>query len=212
MARIVITSGPTRQYLDPVRYLTNASSGRMGAALAQAALDLGHEVIVISGPVSIRYPSAAQVVDVVTTQEMLDATKLAFENADGLVGAAAPCDYMPKQVETHKLSKTGDVLHLALIETPDIVATLGTAKRRDQWVVGFALETEDIRFRAIVKMSRKCCDMIVSNSASAMNSEDNSVEVILRDGTILEQITGTKPLVANGILSHIQKQLIERAR
>lgn len=212
MARIVITSGPTRQYLDPVRYLTNASSGRMGAALAQAALDLGHEVIVISGPVSIRYPSAAQVVDVVTTQEMLDATKLAFENADGLVGAAAPCDYMPKQVETHKLSKTGDVLHLALIETPDIVASLGTAKRRDQWVVGFALETEDIRFRAIVKMSRKCCDMIVSNSASAMNSEDNSVEVILRDGTILEQITGTKPLVANGILSHIQKQLIERAR
>jgi len=212
MARIVITSGPTRQYLDPVRYLTNASSGRMGAALTQAALDLGHEVIVISGPVSIRYPSAAQVVDVVTTQEMLDATKLAFENADGLVGAAAPCDYMPKQVETHKLSKTGDVLHLALIETPDIVASLGTAKRRDQWVVGFALETEDIRFRAIVKMSRKCCDMIVSNSASAMNSEDNSVEVILRDGTILEQITGTKPLVANGILSHIQKQLIERAR
>ena len=83
---------------------------------------------------------------------------------------------------------------------------------RDQWVVGFALETEDIRFRAIVKMSRKCCDMIVSNSASAMNSEDNSVEVILRDGTILEQITGTKPSVANGILSHIQKQLIERAR
>jgi phosphopantothenoylcysteine decarboxylase/phosphopantothenate--cysteine ligase len=212
MARIVITSGPTRQYLDPVRYLTNASSGRMGAALAQAALDLGHEVIVVSGPVSIRYPSAAQVVDVVTTQEMLDATKLAFENADGLVGAAAPCDYMPKQVETHKLSKTGDVLHLALIETPDIVASLGTAKRRDQWVVGFALETEDVRFRAIVKMSRKCCDMIVSNSASAMNSEDNSVEVILRDGTILEQITGTKPLVANGILSHIQKQLIERAR
>ncbi|MEI7460962.1 MAG: phosphopantothenoylcysteine decarboxylase [Pirellula sp.] len=212
MARIVITSGPTRQYLDPVRYLTNASSGRMGAALAQAALDLGHEVIVISGPVSIRYPSAAQVVDVITTQEMLDATKLAFEKADGLVGAAAPCDYMPKQVETHKLSKTGDVLHLALIETPDIIATLGTAKRRDQWVVGFALETEDIRFRAIVKMSRKCCDMIVSNSASAMNSEDNSVEVILRDGTILEQITGTKPSVANGILSHIQKQLIERAR
>lgn len=212
MARIVITSGPTRQYLDPVRYLTNASSGRMGAALAQAALDLGHEVIVISGPVSIRYPSAAQVVDVVTTQEMLDATKLAFEKADGLVGAAAPCDYMPKQVETHKLSKTGDVLHLALIETPDIIATLGTAKRRDQWVVGFALETEDIRFRAIVKMSRKCCDMIVSNSASAMNSDDNSVEVILRDGTILEQITGTKPSVANGILSHIQKQLIERAR
>ena len=212
MARIVITSGPTRQYLDPVRYLTNASSGRMGVALTQAALNLGHDVIVVSGPVSIVYPSEAQVIDVLTTQDMLDATKSAFEDADGLIGAAAPCDYMPKQVEIQKMSKTGEGLQLALIETPDIIATLGATKLRKQWVVGFALETEDIRFRAIVKMSRKCCDMIVSNSPSAMNSDDNSVEVILRDGTILEQLTGPKSLVASGILSHIQTHLIERTR
>ncbi len=210
MAQIVITSGPTRQYLDPVRYLTNGSSGRMGAALAQAAIELGHAVTVVSGPVAISYPSAAKVVDVVTTQEMLEATRIAFHAADGLIGAAAPCDYMPKQIEKHKLSKTGEGLHLSLIETPDIVATLGALKLASQWVVGFALETEDIRFRAIVKMSRKCCDMMVSNSAEAMNADDNSVEVILRDGRILGSLTGPKSVVARGILSHIQKNLIDR--
>ncbi len=210
MARIVITSGPTRQYLDPVRYLTNGSSGRMGAALVQATLDLGHEVTVISGPVSISYPAAAKIVNVVSTHEMLEATHSAFQTADGLIGAAAPCDYMPRQVEKHKLTKTGEGLQLCLIETPDIIATLGSSKRAHQWVVGFALETEDIRFRAIVKMSRKCCDMIVSNSAKAMNAEDNSVEVILRDGSILGQLTGPKSKVACGILSHIQKHLIAK--
>ncbi len=210
MARIVITSGPTRQYLDPVRFLTNDSSGRMGAALAQATIDLGHEVTIISGPVSVSYPSAAKVVDVVSTHEMLEAARWAFHDSDGLIGAAAPCDYMPQQIEKHKLTKTGEGLQLSLIETPDIIATLGTSKRDHQWVVGFALETEDIRFRAIVKMSRKCCDMIVSNSAEAMNSDDNSVEVILRDGSILGQLTGPKFLVARGILFHIQKHLIDQ--
>ena len=210
MARIVITSGPTRQYLDPVRYLTNASSGRMGAALAEATLDLGHEVTIISGPVSVSYPAGANVVDVVSTQEMLDATRSAFEEANGLIGAAAPCDYMPRQIEKHKLTKTGEGLQLSLIETPDIIATLGNAKTARQWVVGFALETEDIRFRAIVKMARKCCDMIVSNSAEAMNADDNSVEVILKDGSILGQLTGHKLAVARGILFHIQKHLIDR--
>ena len=211
MARIVITSGPTRQYLDPVRYLTNGSSGRMGAALAQATLDLGHEVTIVSGPVSVSYPAKAKVVEVVSTQEMLVATRFAFEHANGLIGAAAPCDYMPRQIEKHKLTKTGEGLQLSLIETPDIIATLGNEKTASQWVVGFALETEDIRFRAIVKMSRKCCDMIISNSAEAMNAENNSVEVILRDGSILGQLTGAKSEVACGILFHIQKQLIDRS-
>ncbi len=208
MARILITSGPTRQYLDPVRYLTNASSGRMGTALASAAIERGHEVIIISGPVEIDYPDAATVHPVLTTAEMLEAALREFEHCDGLIGAAAPCDYMPTRVETNKLSKTGHGLHLELVETPDIVATLGTSKRPDQWVVGFALETEDIRFRAIVKMSKKCCDMIVSNSAGAMNSDDNSVEVLLKDGRVLEQIDGPKLAVARSILGLIESHLI----
>ena len=117
---------------------------------------------------------------------------------------------MPKEIKKHKLTKTGKGLQLSLVETPDIVATLGNSKLAVQWVVGFALETEDVRFRAIVKMTRKCCDMIVSNSAQAMNADDNSVEVILRDGSILGQLTGPKSEVAHGILVHIQKHLIDR--
>lgn len=181
----------------------------MGKALAQAAIDLGHEVIVVSGPVAVEYPKLAKLVQVVTTEEMLESTKQAFADSDGLIGAAAPCDYMPAHVESQKLSKTGTGLQLSLLETPDIVATLGHTKRPNQWVVGFALETEDIRFRAIVKMSRKCCDMMVSNSASAMNADDNSVEILLRDGTVLESVNGSKPEVARRILFHIQQRLIK---
>src|SRR5690349_25054315 len=99
MARILITSGPTRQYLDPVRYLTNASSGRMGAALAAAALELGHKVTIVSGPVEVPYPAGAEVINVVSTEEMLAAAREAFERSDGLIGAAAPCDYRPERVE-----------------------------------------------------------------------------------------------------------------
>jgi phosphopantothenoylcysteine decarboxylase / phosphopantothenate---cysteine ligase len=212
MARIVVTSGPTRQYLDPVRYLTNASSGRMGKSLVDAAIELGHEVVVISGPVAINYSERAHVIEVTTTQEMLEAAQRAFEAADGLIGAAAPCDYMPKHVQSQKLSKTGSGLQLDLVETPDIVATLGAAKRPDQWIVGFALETEDVRFRAIVKMSRKCCDMMISNSATAMNALDNSVEVILKDGTVLDHLVGPKPEIARGIMGHIQTRLITKQR
>src|SRR5438093_10162334 len=103
MARVLITSGPTRQYLDPVRYLTNASSGRMGKALAEAALALGHEVTIVSGPVDVSYPAAARVVNVVSTEEMLAACQEAFPACDGLIAAAAPCDYRPVRVEPGKI-------------------------------------------------------------------------------------------------------------
>jgi phosphopantothenoylcysteine decarboxylase / phosphopantothenate---cysteine ligase len=211
MTHIVITSGPTRQYLDPVRYLTNASSGRMGAALAAEALALGHRVTIISGPVSVEYPQGAAVIPVITTQEMLEATAKAFESADGLIGAAAPCDYMPQHVQPQKMSKTGEDVTLRLIETPDVIATLATTKRSDQWVVGFALETEDRRFRAIVKMQRKSCDLMVSNGPTAIDSTENDIELIERSGEILAHIKGSKEMVAKGILKHIQDRLISGA-
>jgi phosphopantothenoylcysteine decarboxylase / phosphopantothenate---cysteine ligase len=209
MAHIVITSGPTRQYLDPVRYLTNASSGRMGAALASAAIKLGHRVTIVSGPVQVKYPKQATVLRVLTTQEMLEAAKQMFQKADGLIGAAAPCDYQPRHVHSQKLSKTGQPLTLELIETPDIVATLASAKRPDQWVVGFALETEDRRFRATVKLQKKSCDLMVSNGPTAIDSNENSVEVIDRDGQVIATIDGSKVRVANGILRIVQARLID---
>ncbi len=208
MTHIVITSGPTRQYLDPVRYLTNASSGRMGSALAAEAIALGHRVTIISGPVNVEYPQGAMIVPVVTTQEMLEATSLAFASADGLIGAAAPCDYMPQHVQPQKMSKTGEEVTLQLIETPDVIATLAATKRKNQWVVGFALETEDRRFRAIVKMQKKSCDLMVSNGPTAIDSLDNDIELIEPSGNILAHITGSKEIVAKGILRHIQDRLI----
>lgn len=210
MAKILITSGPTRQYLDPVRYLSNASSGRMGAALAQAALDQGHQVILVSGPVSIEYPSQATVIPVVSTDDMLRESSRWFPQCDGMIGAAAPCDYMPKFIEAEKIAKTGQPLQLQLIETPDVVATLGQAKQPHQWVVGFALESEDRHFRAIVKLEKKHCDLIVSNGPAAIDAERNEVELIDPSGAIVTKITDTKEAVAQHLMAEIQRRLIDQ--
>lgn len=208
MARILITSGPTRQYLDPVRYLTNASSGRMGASLARAALELGHDVVVVSGPVEVEYPAGATIVPVVSTEEMLAASHEAFDRCDGLIGAAAPCDYRPRHVEASKIAKTGESLRLELIETEDVVATLGGAKG-NRWVVGFALETEDLRLRALAKLERKCCDLIVTNSVEAMRALENRVELIDAQGEVINQFSGRKEQVARQIMAVVQDRLIE---
>ncbi|MCC6494215.1 MAG: phosphopantothenoylcysteine decarboxylase, partial [Pirellulales bacterium] len=200
MASILITSGPTRQYIDPVRYLTNASSGRMGSALAAAALELGHEVTIISGPVEVAYPASARVVSVISTEEMLAAAREAFVTSHGLIGAAAPCDYRPEHIQQHKIAKTGEPLLLRLLETDDVVATLA-AEKRERWVVGFALETDDHRLRALAKLERKRCDLMVSNGVEAMNSPENRVEILDPAGTVLRQAAGTKEAVAREILA-----------
>lgn len=208
MSRILITSGPTRQYLDPVRYLTNASSGRMGAALAAAAIQLGHEVIVISGPVEVEYPAGATVIPIVSTEELLERSREVFADCDGMIGAAAPCDYRPHHVEPGKIAKTGEPLLLKLFETDDVVATLG-AEKGNRWVVGFALETEDHRLRALAKLERKHCDLMVSNGVEAMDSHENRVEILAPDGAVLSTAEGDKSVVAEQILAVIQRRLIE---
>jgi phosphopantothenoylcysteine decarboxylase / phosphopantothenate---cysteine ligase len=207
MARILITSGPTRQFIDPVRYLTNASSGRMGRALAEAAIALGHEVVVVSGPVEVEYPPQARVVTVISTEDMLAASAREFDTCDGLIGAAAPCDYRPVRVESHKIAKTGQPIDLHLIETDDVVATLG-AKKGHRWVVGFALETEDHRLRALAKLEKKFCDLMVSNGPQAISSLDNEVEVLSSSGEVLASISGTKESVAAQVMALIEEQLI----
>ena len=182
----------------------------MGAALADAALRLGHRVVIISGPVTIEYPAGAEVIPVVTTDEMLAESIRIFRNSDGAIGAAAPCDYMPKVVESEKIAKTGQPLNLQLIETPDVIATLGQLKRDDQWVVGFALETEDRHFRAIVKLEKKHCDMIVSNGPSAIDSDTNEIELLDRHGNTLVRSAGAKRHVADVILAEIQRHCIDQ--
>ena len=212
MARILITSGPTRQYLDPVRYLTNSSSGKRGSALAGAALNLGHQVVVVTGPVDLKYPSEAEVRQVLTTDEMLATCQREFPACDGLIGAAAPCDYMPTSVSSQKISKTGESLKLELWETPDVVATLGATKRANQWTVGFALETEDPHFRAITKLERKSCDLIVLNGPEAMTSDRNSIELLDPQGRTLLECEGAKTEIAKQIMDMVERQLIEKAK
>jgi phosphopantothenoylcysteine decarboxylase/phosphopantothenate--cysteine ligase len=208
MARILITSGPTRQYLDPVRYLTNASSGQMGVALTQSAIQAGHEVIVVSGPVHVQYPAAARRIDVETTQQMLAACLNEFSKCDGAIAAAAPCDFQPTQVASDKIKKTGEPLRLELTETPDVVGTMGQQKKSHQWIVGFALETSNEVARARQKLQRKRCDLIVLNSPTAINSDRIAAQVIGREGRVLLTAEGPKPEIATRLLQLIQTELI----
>jgi phosphopantothenoylcysteine decarboxylase/phosphopantothenate--cysteine ligase len=181
----------------------------MGRALAEAAIELGHDVVIVSGPVDVTYPSQARVVDIVSTEEMLTAAGAEFEHCDGLIGAAAPCDYRPVRVESHKIAKTGHPIDLHLVETDDVVATLGQRKER-RWVVGFALETEDRRLRALAKLEQKCCDLMVSNGPEAISAADNQVEVITPSGEVIASLEGSKETVAAGILAIIEERLIRR--
>ena len=197
---VLITSGPTRQFLDPVRFISNASSGKMGAAIAKAALASGHDVTVITGPVNLQYPVGCNVIPVQTTQEMLDAAQAIFPGCDLLVGAAAPSDYMPRAVSDDKLKKTGEPIILHLVETPDIIATLASSKQPQQIVVGFALETSDHRFQALRKMEEKCCDYIVLNEPTAMTSEENTVRIFGQSGKELLAMSGHKSKIADAIL------------
>lgn len=181
----------------------------MGRALAQAALDLGYQVTIVSGPVAVEYPRAAKVIPVISTEEMLEASRREFASCEGLIGAAAPCDYRPLRIETQKIAKTGEPLQLHLVETPDIVATLAAAKGPQQWVVGFALETEDQRFRALAKLERKSCDLIVLNGPEAMDSLENRVEVLDKSGATAASLAGSKEEVARGILQVVHERLVK---
>lgn len=208
VARILVTSGPTRQYLDPVRFLSNASSGRMGAALAGAALESGHEVAVVSGPVSVDYPPGAQVVPVVSTEQMLAEALRLFDDCHGLIAVAAPCDYRPVVVASQKIRKTGKPLRVELVETPDVVAVLAATKKH-QWIVAFALETEDPRIRALQKLEQKHCDLIVVNGPQALDSPRTSLEVLAPDGAVLGSFAGPKTEVARQLFAVIQQRLID---
>lgn len=180
----------------------------MGLALARAALDSGHQVTIVSGPVAIDYPSECELHSVVTTDELLEACCRQFSNCDGLIGAAAPCDYRPVRVAPEKIAKTGDPLLLELVETPDVVASLGAIKRPSQWIVGFALETNDERFRAITKMLKKSCDLMVVNGPSAIDSLDNRVEILAPTGSVVSTASGSKYAVAEEIMRQINRLLI----
>ncbi|NMC21211.1 MAG: phosphopantothenoylcysteine decarboxylase [Thermogutta sp.] len=203
----MITSGPTREYLDPVRYLSNASSGRMGSALAEAFLAAGHEVRIVSGPVEIAYPPGCRVRFVTTTEEMLHAAIELFADCDGVIGAAAPCDFRPAARASDKIVKTGDDLYLRLVETPDILAALAAAKQ-GRWIVGFALETRDGPVRAMQKLQRKQCDLIILNHPPAIHSDRTEITAFTPDGAVLGTFIGSKTDAARAIYGWVERRLL----
>ena len=175
--------------------------------MAVAAIEAGHEVVVVSGPVDVDYPQAAEVVPIVSTEDMLEACLEVFPACDGLIGVAAPCDYRPVVVKSQKIRRSGGLLRLHLIETPDVIALLADIKQ-SQWIVAFALETEDERMRALQKLERKSADLIVVNGPAAMHALDAEVEVISAKGDVLASLSGNKLQVGKDVFRVIQQQLI----
>ena len=206
--RILITSGPTQEPLDPVRFLSNASSGRMGVALAEAALNAGFDVTVVSGPVRVTYPDGAEVLHVTTTAEMLDASLCVFERPDcaGVIGAAAPCDFQVERAAEHKIRKRRDgvPIMISLVETPDILARLAAIRQPGQRIVGFALESEPHDGagldHALEKLRHKQCDLLVLNHPASIGADETTVTLIGTDGATLARITASKHTIANEIL------------
>lgn len=185
--RVMVTAGPSREALDPVRYISNRSSGKMGYAIAQAAQKRGAEVTLLSGPVAIEAPLGVKLVPFTTTQELLDrASELAREQ-DLLIQAAAPADYRAKEIAPQKIKKQGgEPMTFTLVENPDVAATLGKAKRSGQVFVGFAAETNDVLAHARDKLARKNLDMIVANDVTrpgaGFDVDTNIVTLITKDG------------------------------
>ena len=193
--RVLITAGPTREYLDDVRYLSNGSSGRMGYAIAQAALNHGWEVVLVSGPVELSAPPGCEFHQVITTAQMQDACERLFPTCDGVIATAAVCDYKPVQRVTGKMKKVGGPITVEMIETDDVLAELGRNKG-ERWVLGFALEAQNPRENALQKLRRKNCNWIVLNSPEAIGSEENSVEVISSAGETVANWSGPKSRIA----------------
>lgn len=205
---ILITAGPTREPLDPVRYLSNRSSGKMGYALARAALDRGARVILISGPVSLNPPAGAEVIHVQTAAEMRDAVFANLEPATVVIKCAAVADFRPSIQSERKIKKTSARISLELDPTPDILAELGR-KRGDRLLIGFAAETDNLREEAWRKLETKNCDMVVANlvgqSDTGFESDTNEVLLALRTGEFIPLERASKREIADRIVSQILK-------
>jgi phosphopantothenoylcysteine decarboxylase/phosphopantothenate--cysteine ligase len=184
--KFLITAGPTREPIDPVRYISNRSSGKMGYSIAEAALEAGHDVILISGPVNIDPPHPAKFVSVSASDEMFDAVHQHADKCDVCVLCAAVADYKPATVSPTKIKKRGERISLELIRTRDILDSLGHRQDRRFLVVGFAAETNDLEQNAMQKLRDKNCDLMIANDVSSANSgmesDANEVTVLFQNG------------------------------
>jgi len=196
--KILVTAGPTRERIDPVRYLSNDSSGKMGFAIAEASVAAGHEVTLIAGPVELETPKGVKRINVESAREMLAEVREAFPECDTLFMAAAVCDFRPARRLRGKWRKKDvgqERASLELLPNPDILGAI-TRRKGDRLVVGFALETSDGLRRAREKLERKRMDYVVLNGPSALNATKTSVKILGRDGSQRDLVGRTKSAVA----------------
>ena len=204
---VLVTAGPTREPIDPVRYISNRSSGRMGYALARAAARRGAQVTLITGPTALAPPPGIRVIPVQTAEEMREAVRHAFPGATIVLKAAAVADYRVARTAHDKISSQQTGLTLELAANPDILAELGRIKG-DRFLVGFAAETRDLRAHAQAKLTAKAVDLIVANDVGrhdvGFDAEDNEVVLLDRWGEVVELSRRPKAEVADAILDRIQ--------
>jgi len=202
--KIVITAGPTREYFDSVRFLTNGSSGTMGYACAKIAATLGHKVTLISGPVNQTVPKKVKIISVITAQEMYEATMHHYKTADCVIMAAAVCDYCPKNPQKNKLKKSPKGLKWEMVRTKDILATLG-AYKTTQKLIGFALEDTAPKTNAKKKLSQKNLDAIILNHPQVMGKATTEAEILIRGKKFISTGPLSKTDLAKRIISLAQK-------
>ncbi len=206
--RVLVTAGPTREAIDPVRYITNRSSGKMGYAIAEAAAERGADVTLISGPVSLRTPAGVKRVDIVSSDELCDSVIECFPGCDILVMAAAPADFTPAEFSSEKIKKGGDNLTLNLRATRDILKTIAPLKS-NQKVMGFAAETHNVENNAIEKLKRKKLDFIAANDVTAegagFGTDTNIITLYGADGSREHSGMVTKREAADWLLDRLVK-------
>ncbi|PMC71022.1 bifunctional phosphopantothenoylcysteine decarboxylase/phosphopantothenate--cysteine ligase CoaBC [Fusobacterium nucleatum] len=201
--KVLITSGRTKENIDPIRYLSNNSSGKMGYCLAQAAIDLGAEVTLISGPTNLEIPKGLKsFISVESALEMYEKVDEYFGDTDIFIACAAVADYRPKEYKKEKIKKSDSDLILELVRNPDILFEMGKKKDK-QLLIGFAAETNDIKENALKKLEKKNLDFIVANNASTMGNNTNTVEIIRKNKTSIKINQKNKIELAYDILKEI---------
>ena len=197
----LITAGPTREAIDPVRYISNRSSGKMGYAIAEAALDVGHDVILISGPVNLAPPGNSKFMSVSTSDEMFEAVHQHADSSDICVLCAAVADYKPIEVSPVKIKKSAAQVSLELIPTRDILHSLGQRHNRKFLLVGFAAETDHLEANATKKLREKNCDIIVANDARiGMETDENELLILFCDGETKKISRASKTFLARELV------------
>lgn len=205
--KVLVSSGRTREDIDPVRYVTNNSSGKMGYSLAQAAVDLGADVTLVSGPTELKEPSSLKkFIRVNSAEQMYQEINREFKDTDIFISCAAVADYKPKEYHNEKIKKAEGNLIIEFVRNKDILFEMGQVKEK-QFLVGFAAETNDIKENALKKLRKKNLDMIVANSAFNMNSNENAIEIIKKDETSQEFSQKSKQELAYEILKVVANEI-----